>query len=164
LVVATRGDVGSVGALHLASQLAKRDSATVVALGVVPPVPRRAVSLVVPAIRDAEQEGRLEMLKAVRGRVKRIPGADEWMKRAVIAMPDTAIPKIALETKAALLLIGLSHPGRLDRLFSGETTIARKGAWIGFSWAASRTTVIRGAQCSVLIAPPQMAVRSDRTT
>jgi nucleotide-binding universal stress UspA family protein len=140
LVVATRGDSASIGALHLASQLAKRYSAAVMALGVIPPVPRRAVALVVPSILDADEEGRLALLKAIRDRAKRIPGADEWMKRAVVGVPDSTIPKIALATKADLLLVGLSHRGRLDRLFSGETTVA----------------IIRQARVPVIAVPPRI--------
>ena len=142
LVVATRGDVASIGALHLASQLAKRNSATVMALGVIPPVPLRGVTLLAPSILSADEKGRLELLESIRDRVNRIPGADLWMKRAVIGMPDSSIPKIALETNAALLLIGLSHRGRLDRLFSGETTVA----------------IIRRARVPVIAVPPQVRV------
>ena len=47
----------------------------------------------------------------------------------------------ALERKAALLLIGLK--GLMDRILLGSV----------------RTTVIRGAQCSVLIAPAHMAAK-----
>lgn len=140
LVVATRGDVASTGALHLASQLAKRNSASVMALGVIPPVPRRAVAIVVPSILDADEEGRLALLASIRDRVKQIPGADRWVKRAVIGMPDTAIPKIALDMNAGLLLIGLSHRGRLDRLFSGETTVA----------------IMRQARVPVIAVPPRV--------
>jgi nucleotide-binding universal stress UspA family protein len=53
---------------------------------------------------------------------------------------DNEIPKIALEMNAALLLIGLSRRGRLDRLFSGETTVA----------------IIRGARVPVIAVPPQV--------
>lgn len=142
LVVATRGDVASIGALHLAAQLAKHHSATVMALGVAWPMPRRAASLAVPSVRYADEEGRLELLKCIRDRVNAIPGGDRWMKRAIVGLPESAIPKIALDTKAALLLIGLSHRGRLDRLFSGETTVA----------------IVRQARVPVVAVPPDVRV------
>jgi nucleotide-binding universal stress UspA family protein len=146
VVVATRGDDASVGALYFASQLAKRHSGTVVAVGVIPPVPRRAVSLVVPSILNADEEGRLDLLEAIRDRVKRIPGADQWTKRAVIGIPDSAILQIARETKSGLLLIGLSHRGRLDRVFSGETTVA----------------IMRQARLPVIAVPPQVRTLPTR--
>jgi nucleotide-binding universal stress UspA family protein len=137
LVVATRGDAASVGAIHLASQLTKRKSATVMVLGVIPPLPPRAVKLVLPSLRGGDEAGRLELLQSIRDSVKRIPGAGQWTKRAVLGLPENAIPKIAMDTNAALLLIGLSHRGRLDRLFSGETTVA----------------IIRRARVAVLAVP-----------
>ena len=109
-------------------------------LGVTPALPRQAVALVVPSLRGADEAGRLELLASIRDRVKRISGSARWTKRAVLGMPEITIPKIAMESYAALLLIGLSHRGRLDGLFSGETTVA----------------IIRRARVAVLAVPPDV--------
>jgi nucleotide-binding universal stress UspA family protein len=55
-------------------------------------------------------------------------------------MPDSTIPKIALETNANLLLVGFSNRGRMDRLFSGETTVG----------------IIRRSRLPVIVVPPQV--------
>ena len=140
LVVATRGDAASIGALHLASQLANQNSATVMALGVIPPLPRQAVTFVVTVMSNVDERGRLELLESIRDRVNRIPGGDRWRKRVVVGIPDSAIPTVAMTTNAALLLIGLSHRGRFDRLFRGETTVA----------------IIRQARVPLLAVPPHV--------
>jgi nucleotide-binding universal stress UspA family protein len=140
LVVATLGDSGSAGALHLASRIAKRDKATVVALGVNSPLPRRAVTALMPSLLAADEDGRRDLLASIRERVSDIPGADRWMKRAVVGMPEVTIARTAEESNAALLLLGLSHRGRLDRLFRGETAIA----------------VMRQARVPTLAVPPHV--------
>jgi nucleotide-binding universal stress UspA family protein len=140
LVVATLGDDDSAGALHLAAQLAKRDKATVLALGVNSPLPRRAVTVLMPSLLAADEEGRKELLEAIRERVNAIPGGDRWTKRAVIGMPEVTIARTAEDANAALLLLGLSHRGRLDRLFRGETAIA----------------VMRQARVPTLAVPPNV--------
>lgn len=146
LVVATRGDPASVGALHLAAHVAKRDSAAVMALGVISPVPRRAVTLVATSVLSTDEQGRLALLEAIRESVRRIPGAERWMKRAVVGIPDIAIPRIASTTNASLLLLGLSHRGRIDRLFRGETTVA----------------IIRRARVSVIAVPARVRALPKR--
>lgn len=140
LVVATLGDSDSAGAVHLAAQLAKRDRATVIALGVTSPLPRRAVTALMPSLLSADEQGRRELLESIRERVNAIPGGDRWAKRAVIGMPEVTIPRTAEESNAALLLLGLSHRGRLDRLFRGETAIA----------------VMRQARVPTLAVPPHV--------
>jgi nucleotide-binding universal stress UspA family protein len=145
-VVATRGDADASGALRLASQLAKRDSAAVIALGVTSPLPRRSVTALMPSLLAADEEGRLELLDSIRHQVKGIPGSEQWTKRAVVGMPESTIPKIAEESNASLLLMGLSHRGRLDRLFLGETAIA----------------VIRQARVATLVVPPHVRMLPKR--
>jgi nucleotide-binding universal stress UspA family protein len=146
LVVASRGDADSAGALRLASRLAQRDSSAVMVLGVTSPLPRRSVTALMPSLLAADEEGRLDLLQSIRRRVAGIPGAEQWTKRAVIGMPESTIPKIAAETRASLLLMGLSHRGRLDRLFLGETAIA----------------VIRQARVATLLVPPHVKLLPKR--
>src|SRR5689334_21896559 len=87
LVVATRGDQSSTGALHLAAELAKRSSARVVALGVMSPGPRRSNILVAQSVLSTDEKARRALLESIRDRVKHIDGAHRWVKRAVIGMP-----------------------------------------------------------------------------
>jgi len=140
LIVATAGDDNSVGALHLASALARRDSASVIALGVTTPFPRDVSPIVSTSPLVLDEKARRALLDAIRDRVEHVPGADRWSKRAVVGDPANVVNDIASSTRASIILMGLGHHGRLDRLFGGETTIA----------------VIRRALLPVLVVPPRV--------
>jgi nucleotide-binding universal stress UspA family protein len=140
LIVATAGDENSVGALYLASALARRDSARVMALGVTMPFPGDVASIVSSSPLFIDEKARRELLASVRARVARVPATDRWSKRVVIGDPADVVNALASRARASMIIMGLGHHGRLDRLFGGETTIA----------------VIRRARLPVLVVPPRM--------
>jgi nucleotide-binding universal stress UspA family protein len=140
LIVATAGDDNSVGALYVASALARRDSARVMALGVMVPFPGDVASIVSSSPPFVDEKARRELLTLIRARVGRVPATDRWSKRVVIGDPADVVNTIASSSRASMIIMGLGHHGRLDRLFGGETTIA----------------VIRRARRPVLVVPPRM--------
>ena len=125
VLVATAGDADSIGALWIASALARERSAEVMALGVSPPFPHSFPSVFTVKTPLAIDEGsRRRMLDDVRDVVREIPGAEQWNKTAMVGWPADSIAGIAASWNASLIVIGLGRHGRLDRLFGTETAIA----------------------------------------
>jgi nucleotide-binding universal stress UspA family protein len=123
LIVATRGDDTSLGAIHVAAMLARRHNASVTAVGVAAPGSTDVIPVLAPSPLKSDEGERLELLHSIRHTLETIPGTQTWDKRALVGMPAPTISAIANEDPDTLLLIGLGHHGRLDRLFRGETTI-----------------------------------------
>ena len=123
LIVATAGDDVSLGAIHVAVELARRENATVTAVGVTAPLSPAVRAVLAPSPLAVDERGRQELLTVVRETLASIPGTEQWEKRAIIGMPAAAINALAGEDPYTLLLMGLGHHGRFDRIFAGETTI-----------------------------------------
>jgi nucleotide-binding universal stress UspA family protein len=124
ILVAAAGDKDSRGALRLAAELANRDAASVMLLGVATPFPHNLstfVSMRRPVTMD--EASRRAVLEDVQDSVHGLPGADRWMKRAVVDFPADAIVKTASEWRASMIVLGLGHRGRLRRLFGNETSV-----------------------------------------
>src|SRR4051794_21018936 len=131
LLVATAGEPESQGALSLAAELAARDRAAVVALGVARPFPHGvagALSLKPPVMID--EESRLDLLDRVRRTTASIKGSTKWEKRALVGIPDDAINDAARTWRATLIILGIGRHSRVDRVFGSETAVAvaRKAA------------------------------------
>jgi len=125
VLVATAGDADSVGALWVASALAREHSAEVMALGVTPPFPHAFPSMFsMKAPISIDEKSRLHMLDDVRDCVREIPGAEQWGKSAVVGWPADIVPASAASWGASLIAIGIGRHGTLDRLFGTETAIA----------------------------------------
>jgi len=73
---------------------------------------------------SVDEESRRELLDAVRRAVADIPGADRWEKVAITGTPSEEINAIAERWGATMLILGLGHHNRLDRIFGSETAIA----------------------------------------
>jgi len=123
LIVATVGDETSLGAIHVAAELARRDGASVIAVGVSSPIPSDVTPVLASPPLISDEQSRLELSRVIRGTLESVAGTQSWEQRAVVGMPATMISAIAGDAPATLLLMGLGHRGRLDRLFRGETTI-----------------------------------------
>jgi nucleotide-binding universal stress UspA family protein len=136
LIVATAGDEASLGAIHVAVELARRESVPVIAVAVMPPLPLVTYGSVAAPLLAGDESGRLELLEGMRAMVAGVPGTGHWEKRAIIG--DVAQTINELARGDGLIIMGLSHHGRLDRLFSGETTVQ----------------VIRAARVPVLLVTP----------
>jgi nucleotide-binding universal stress UspA family protein len=125
IVVATAGEPDSLGALNLAARLARYRNASVLAVGVSTPFPHSVSSFVAlkPAI-VADEDNRIDVLSHLRDQVSTMPGAERWLKRAVVGFPADVINATAEEWKAGLIVVGLGRHGRMDRLFGTETAVA----------------------------------------
>jgi nucleotide-binding universal stress UspA family protein len=123
LIVATAGDDASLGAIHVGIALAHREAAAVTAIAVMPPFSPAVHGVLAPSPLASNEDGRLELLGVLRETLAAVPGTEQWEKRAVIGMPASVINGLAGDAPRALILMGLGHHGRLDRLFGGETTV-----------------------------------------
>jgi nucleotide-binding universal stress UspA family protein len=88
-----------------------------------PPFSPAVHGVLAPSPLASNEDGRLELLGVLRETLAAVPGTEQWEKRAVIGMPASVINGLAGDAPRALILMGLGHHGRLDRLFGGETTV-----------------------------------------
>jgi nucleotide-binding universal stress UspA family protein len=96
ILVATAGDADSIGALHVAAELARTRPASVVALGIALPFPHTAPTLIAaktPASID--EDGRTRVFADMQTTLADVPGADGWAKRAVVGWPADVINSAA---------------------------------------------------------------------
>lgn len=125
ILVATAGDADSVGALHFAAELAQQRAATVMALGVATPFPHNVTTLVsLESPVSMDEDARRRVLAHIRQRVRHLPGADQWFKRAEIGWPADVINDSAAAWNASMIVLGIGRHGRMDRLFRTETAVA----------------------------------------
>ena len=125
VLVATAADADSLGALHVAAGLARERGAIVMALGVAVPFPHKVTPLftVKPPV-SIDEHSRLELLADIRRRLGSLPGTDLWAKEAVIGWPSNVINTAAAAWNASLIVLGIGHHGRIDRIFGTETAVA----------------------------------------
>ena len=125
ILVATAGEPESVGALTIASELARRQNADVLALGVATPFPHTVSTFVsVKPAFATDEENRIRVLEQLRDQVAGLPGADRWLKRAAVGFPADVINLAAEEWTASLIVLGIGRHNRVDRLFRTETAVA----------------------------------------
>jgi nucleotide-binding universal stress UspA family protein len=123
VLVATAGESDSLGALNVAAQLERHRHAAVLAVGVATPFPHTVASFVSirPAV-VADETNRLEVLEQLRDQLAKVRGTQRWLKRAVAGFPGDVINTMADSWKASLVVLGLVHHSRLERVFGSETT------------------------------------------
>jgi nucleotide-binding universal stress UspA family protein len=124
ILVAAAGDRDSRGALKLAAALAERSEAAVMLLGVSAPFPHNVSTLV--SMRQPvtiDEVGRRAVLEDVLASVHELPGANRWMKRAVVGFPADAIVDMASSWQPSMIVLGIGRHGRLRRLLGTETAI-----------------------------------------
>ena len=138
-LVATAGEPDSRGALAVAAALTERDDSQVMALGVTMPFPRDlsgVLSLKLPMA--GEDEARRHTLDQLRRSLQGIPAAERWTKQVLVGVPADTITASAAAWRASLIVLGLGHHSRVDRVLGRETTVS----------------VIRRACMPVLAVPP----------
>ena len=141
VLVATTGEADSLGALHVAAELARARDATVMAVGVVTPFPHTvsaAATWKTPVVID--EEGRRSVLERIKGRIHDLEGADRWLKRAIVGWPADVINDTANDWKASLMILGMTHHSRIERFLGRDAAVA----------------VIRHARRPVLCVPPRV--------
>ncbi len=125
ILVATVGDANSVGALHVAAELARTRPASVLALGVTIPFPHTVPTMVAPkSPASMDEDSRTRVLADMQARLEDVPDADSWAKQAVVGWPADVINSSAAAWKASLIVLGLGRHGRTDRVFGTETAVA----------------------------------------
>jgi nucleotide-binding universal stress UspA family protein len=124
ILVAAAGDRESRGALRVAAALAERDAAKVMLLGVSTPFPQNVSTLVSMRQPVAMDEvSRRAVLADVQDSVRALPGADQWIKRAIVGFTADAIGDVADAWHASIILLGIGRHGRLKRLLRRETSV-----------------------------------------
>lgn len=142
VIIATRGDPASDGAVRIAAALARSVGASVHLLAVLEPMPvlTPEYGVMVP-ITDAD-DGREEALRhAVRDQLQRVGTAhDDW--RIEICRGDTVsrVTHTASVEDARVIVTGLGRHQLLDRLFGSETALH----------------LLRHASIPVLAVPPEV--------
>jgi len=131
IVVATCGDAESLGAVHIAAELARRGDASVHALTVFAPHSRRGSSaseLTPPAF--APEDSRRTILAAVRRQLESVPGGADWPLTTIESAPADGILGILEHWPASLAIVGKGRHGAVDRLVGSETavTVARRSS------------------------------------
>ena len=125
VLVASTGDRGSLGALHVAAELARTHGADVLALGVVVPLPYSVTAGLSPMSPGAvDEEDRRDTFEAIRDRLAELPEAAKWSERVVIGWPTNLINDTAEEWQASLVVLGIGRHGRIERVLGDETAIS----------------------------------------
>ena len=124
ILVATAGDADSKGALHVAAELARTRPTSVIALGIALPFPHTVPTLIAPKTpASLDEDGRTRVFAEMQVTLADVPGAEGWAKRAVVGWPADVINSAAATWKASLIVLGLGHHGRADRVFGTETAV-----------------------------------------
>lgn len=124
ILVASAGEPDSIGAIHLATKLARRHSASVHALTVATPFPHTfpsIVSLAPPAMVD--DGNRRNALEVLRHQLSSVRGTGEWAIRATTGFAAESIVDSAARWPASLVIMGTGEHGLAGRLFGSETTV-----------------------------------------
>ena len=141
LLVATRGDVTSDGAMRAAMALASMHHAEVHVLAVLEPLPIVApeYGVLIP-IPETEDERERALRANVGDQLQRIVGSGAgWHVDVCRGDPVTMITRTASTEQAGAIVLGLGHHQLLDRLFGSETALH----------------VLRAADTPVLAVPPR---------
>jgi nucleotide-binding universal stress UspA family protein len=143
IIVATDGTEAASGALHVADALAKRHHANVEVVSVVEPLPMQGIfhaETIAIAQRELEEAGRMSMQRRVREILAGIgEDAARWPATVEIGSPAPTIVRLARETGATLIVLGLGRHAVTDRWFGSETALR----------------VMRLSHVPVLAVPPQ---------
>jgi nucleotide-binding universal stress UspA family protein len=124
LLVGATGEESSTGALHVASEFARRSGATVRVVTVSTPFPHAVGIADVTSPPMLDEENRRAALGAVKARLEHLPAVDAWNVHAVVGWPSEAIVDEAERWPASLIILGKGAHHAWDRLFGPETALA----------------------------------------
>lgn len=123
ILVASAGEPDSLGAIRLATTLARRRSASVHALIVAPPFPHTFPSIVALAPPMVDDGNRRNALEVLRHQLSTVRGTGEWAIRATTGFAADSINDAARRWPASLLVIGTGEHGLAGRLLGSETAV-----------------------------------------
>jgi nucleotide-binding universal stress UspA family protein len=124
ILVASDAEPASIGAVRLATTLARRRSASVHALTVATPFPHTFPSVFAvapPALVD--DESRRTSLENLRRQLGMVRGTRDWTMRATTGFASESINEVAGRWPASLIIMGSGNHGFTDRLIGSETAI-----------------------------------------
>lgn len=124
ILVASDGEPGALGAIRVATLLARRRSASVHALIVAVPFPHTLPSIfaVAPPIL-VDSESRRVSLEALRSQLGEVRGTGAWTMRATTGFPPTSINDVAQRWPASVVIMGMGKHSFTDRLIGSETAV-----------------------------------------
>jgi nucleotide-binding universal stress UspA family protein len=124
ILVASAGEADSLGAIRLATTLARRRSASVHALIVATPFPHSFPSIAAIAPPAMVDDGnRRHALEVLRHQLSTVRGTGEWAIRAATGFPADSIKDAATRWPASLIVMGTGEHGLAGRLFGSATTV-----------------------------------------
>ena len=124
ILVASAAEPSSLGAIRLATLLARRRSASVHALIVAPPFPHTLPSIAAVAPPAMVDDGnRREAIQRLRNQLAGVRGTSEWTIRATTGFAAASISDAAERWPASLVVMGIGHHGAAARLLGSETAI-----------------------------------------
>jgi nucleotide-binding universal stress UspA family protein len=124
ILVASAAEPSSLGAITLATALARRRSASVHALIVATPFPHTFPSIAAmapPAMVD--DESRRAALERLRQQLATIRGTGEWAVRATSGFPAESISAAAARWPASVVIMGSGDHTLARRLLGSETAV-----------------------------------------
>ena len=125
LLVASDGLAATEGALRIAWLLGERDAVPVRVVSVLEPLPVAGPAAELALVNvDVDDERRNRLVAHLRAQVPRVLGPTvEWPVDVVWGDPVRTIARLADESSARLVLLGLTQHSLLDRLLGGETAL-----------------------------------------
>jgi len=156
LVVASDGTDSSLPALEAAFELSRRTKSVVRVVAVLEATPSFSYEFgAISALPDLISEAREQLLIRVRAQVVDVagPGVD-WTIEVRDGDPASEIARVASETYARLLILGVRHRGIVDRFLARETALRT------MRWTRTPMLVVPGGFSSM---PTRMLFATDFT-
>jgi nucleotide-binding universal stress UspA family protein len=128
ILVASDAEPASIGAVRVATILARRRSASVHALTVATPFPHTLPSVfaVAPPVL-VDDENRRTSLEHLRTQLATVRGTRDWTMRATTGFAADSINSVATRWPASLIIMGSGSHRFTDRLIGSETAIKVAG-------------------------------------
>ena len=123
LLVATDASPSAESALRAARAIARHCDAEVSLLAVHQAMPIAAPEIAIPASPGMDAEARAGLRFHVQAQLDRMGIEEDWPLDVVTGDPAASIARIAGETGATLIVLGIGHHGFFDRLFGDETVL-----------------------------------------
>jgi len=124
ILVASSAEPSSVGALRIATLLARRRSASVHALIVATPFPHALPShFTVGPPPFIDEDNRRTAVELLRRQLATVRGTREWTMRASTGFPADSIIRTAARWPASLVVMGSGSHGIAHRLLGSDTAV-----------------------------------------
>jgi nucleotide-binding universal stress UspA family protein len=124
LLLASDGSPAMESTITMARLIALRDQAKVQVVTAVEPMPMVTPEGNLPLTPQIEESRRQGLEKQVMDQLARFaPESKDWPVQQIDGHPDATIVRVAHETHADLIVLGLGEHGMVDRWFGGETAL-----------------------------------------